>query len=62
VSDLKLLLPSKVAQFTAEFAAVKASLNVDKEHDVNFLLAKVQVEKTLVAKLKAAFQFQGRVN
>jgi hypothetical protein len=55
VTALK-LLPTKVADFTAEFAAVKAKLNNNKERDVNFWLAKVQAEKTIVAKLKAELE------
>jgi hypothetical protein len=53
VVDLKVLLTTKVADFMAELAAVKAKLNEDKEWDVNFWLAKVQAKKTIVAKLKA---------
>jgi hypothetical protein len=56
VADLKLLLTTKVADFMAEFAAVKAKLNADTEHDVNFWLAEVQAKKTIVAKLKAELE------
>jgi hypothetical protein len=42
--------------FATEFAVVKAKLNADNVRDVNFWLAEVQAEKTIVAKLKAELE------
>jgi hypothetical protein len=56
VANLKLVLTTKVADLTAEFAIVKAKLNEDSKCDVNFWLAEVQAKKNIVCKLKAELE------
>jgi hypothetical protein len=52
----QLVLTTKVADFTAQFASFKAQLNENNKRDVNFWLVKVQAKKTIVAKLKVELE------